>query len=176
LGLDKVSKVFDLTGEAIAEFSSMLGGLRDSLVTGVFAAQGMVDYITRSLYFAFQQDLTAEYKRMKALISTLTQAISRSISLLADLDDAFSVLDDFKALMNSKLFKPFKEFEKGLRGIATLVDKLSFISTIADFQVCLSIPKYAPYRESICIVFVGCATIEIPWVNESCEVSAVFSL
>jgi hypothetical protein len=74
-GLDKVEKKMGVAITPIQSFTQTLSRVLDSLEDGISILNGMVEFVTKTLFCAFQDGLTEEYERLKKWVGKLLQAV-----------------------------------------------------------------------------------------------------
>ena len=73
-------------------------------------------------------------------------------------------LNKFKDLMKSGIFNVFKKFKSIIKGVLKFADILSFITVLADFELCYPIPQKCEKTIKINLGFKK-IKIKIPWVS-----------
>lgn len=156
--------------EPFESFLSAVQKANDALVTSIMFLSGFVEFVTRTSFCAFQDGLIDHYLRMQDWIRNLLDKVGGAVGLLSDIKGYFSVLNVFKSLMASGVFKSLKKFLSVLRGVTKFADALGFITTLVDFKLCYAEPYGCSKKIRIKVGFVK-FSIRIPWLcwkNKRC--------
>jgi hypothetical protein len=87
------------------------------------------------------------------------------VDLVSGVFDVINVFDTFASIMQKFIFKPFRVFEKIMDGLFVIIDFLSFIKVLAEFKVCIAVPKFSWTRCCVDLGFLGTLCIPCPKVS-----------
>jgi len=130
------------------------------LKTSVFFLTGFVEFVTRTSFCAYQKYFLDFFTRTQQMIKSLLLAVNKAVGSIADMKKHLSVLNVFKGLMNSDVFKIFKQFRSIIADISKFADTLSFITKLVEFEFCFAVPK--PCWKTI--NFGPFGKLDIPWI------------
>jgi len=153
-----VDLIFSRTIEPFQDFLTVVSKVASSLKTSVFFLTGLVE-VTWTSFCAFQKDFFDFFARTQQMIKSLLLAVKKAVGSIADMKKHLSVLNVFKGLMNSDVFKVFKKFRSIIADISKFADTLSFITKLVEFEFCFAVPKGC-WKE----IDVGFFSIYIPWI------------
>ena len=112
----------------------------DSAFSIIPALHSFVDMITRTAFCAYREGKNDYYEVAQRLIRLLSSKVSISMSIIDDLYNPLSILNDFKALLKRYIFNPLKVFEALLTPVFFVLQGLQYLKTIAEFRLSVPIP------------------------------------
>ena len=162
--MDITDKALTLVLGPFEDFINVVRTLSSSLDASMLFMNGFVEFVTRTSFCSFKKDPTDYFTSVQKWIGSLMTNVGHALSFLKDLKGHLQVLNKFKDLMKSGIFNVFKKFKSIIKGVLKFADILSFITVLADFELCYPIPQKCEKTIKINLGFKK-IKIKIPWVS-----------
>lgn len=160
-GLERVDTALQSVTEPISDFEDAVVSVLENVRSALFFFRGLIEFVTTSSFCFFFKGQVELYEQMKDLARIVLRVINTAFSYVKALTASLNTLDQFQELMNSGVFKVFRKFSRILDVFDPLVDNLSFVEDLANFDMCIRVPQFRRCDQEVCVPFIGCATI--PW-------------
>ena len=157
--LEKVDSNIERVLEPFEKFLGVVGTVSSSLNTGMIFLNSFVEFVTRTLFCAFQKDSLEYYEKMQAWVNGLVEQVGKAIRFVQQIKGYLEAANPFKKLM-SGLFRAFKDFTSIVGDVASFAEVLGFINGLFDFEICYSLPRGCTKK----VDFGPFGTAKIPWI------------